>query len=152
MTEALQAGLEALIARQEIADLRARYFRLTDEKDWAGFAALFTPNAALSFPDDAPGVRLEGRETIAEIVAKSLFDVVTVHHGHTGEVRLTAEDAAEGVWAMEDRLWFGSASPQPGVCLHGYGHYHDRYVRRDGAWLFQEVVLRRLRVDRWSAG
>jgi hypothetical protein len=143
--------LERLLARQEIAELRARYFRCTDTKDWTGFAALFAPDAALSFPDDAPDVRLEGREVIVQAVASALTDVVTVHHGHMGEISFTAPDAAHGLWAMEDKLWFGPASPQPGMRLHGYGHYHDRYTRQGGVWLFQEVVLRRLRVDRWLA-
>lgn len=31
--------------------------------------------------------------------------------------------------------------------LHGWGHYHETYERRDGEWLFTRRALRRIRVE-----
>jgi hypothetical protein len=142
------AGLDRMMALEEIQVLRARYYRYIDTKDWASFAALFAAAAEMSFPDDVPGLILRGPREIADVVSASLADVCSVHHGHMGEISFVASDRAIGIWAMEDRLWFGPRSPQPHVRLHGYGHYHDDYVCVDGAWLFARVVLRRLRVAR----
>ncbi len=151
MTAPAMTDLERILAIEEIRVLRARYFRGVDGKDWAGFRALFAPDAELSFPDDVPGLVLRGAAGIAEAVAGSLADVCSVHHGHMGEISVHGADRGSGIWAMEDLLWFGAKSSAPGLRLHGYGHYHDEYVRAEGGWLFARVVLRRLRVDRWEA-
>ena len=142
-------NLQRLLATEDIRLLRARYLRCVDTKDWAGFGALFTPHAELSFPDDVPGQVLRGA-AIGAAVAASLADVCSVHHGHMGEILVHGADRGSGIWAMEDLLWFGAESAVPGLRLHGYGHYHDEYVRAEGGWLFTRVVLRRLRVDRWE--
>ena len=141
-------GLDRMIALEEIRSLRARYFRHIDTRDWASFATLFAVGAEMSFPDDVPGLMLRGPREIADTVSVSLADVCSVHHGHMGEISFVAADRAIGIWAMEDRLWFGPQSSQPHTRLHGYGHYHDEYVCVDGAWLFARVVLRRLRVGK----
>jgi 3-phenylpropionate/cinnamic acid dioxygenase small subunit len=44
--------LQELIAREQIRDVKARYCRLLDTKDWDGFAALFTEDAILDVSDD----------------------------------------------------------------------------------------------------
>ena len=38
---------EQLLAIEEIKQLKARYFRSMDTKDWEGFASVFAPNAVL---------------------------------------------------------------------------------------------------------
>jgi len=63
------------------------------------------------------------------------------------EIGFDGTDEAHGVWAMQDELFFDDAAASPIAYLHGYGHYHERYVRIDGAWKFRSVELRRLRVD-----
>ncbi len=74
-------------------------------------------------------------------------NVTTVHHGHTPEIEIISRDEATGIWAMEDKLWVQPASVLPFVFMHGYGHYHKRYVRLADGWRIQEIRLVRLRVD-----
>jgi hypothetical protein len=31
--------------------------------------------------------------------------------------------------------------------MHGYGHYHARFVKTDGAWYIAELEQTRLRLD-----
>jgi hypothetical protein len=31
--------------------------------------------------------------------------------------------------------------------MHGWGHYHETYVKGDGGWRIQTLTLTRLRVD-----
>ena len=78
---------------------------------------------------------------IAAIVS-TIGDVVTVHHGHMPEIELTSPTTATGVWAMEDMLRWPD-----GTEMHGYGHYHETYVKVDGAWRIASCTLTRLRAD-----
>ena len=57
---------------------------------------------------------------------------------HTPEIELTSATTARGIWALQDVVRFG-----PGVTLVGYGHYHETYEKRDGAWRIKSLHLTR---------
>ena len=40
----IEAAVERLVAIEDIKQLKARYFRLMDQKNWDGFEKLFTPD------------------------------------------------------------------------------------------------------------
>ena len=138
--------LQHLLDIEEIKQLKARYFRLMDTKDWAGFTALFTDDAVL----DADGTVQHGPDVILAFLPTILDGVVTTHHGHMPEITITGPDSATGIWAMFDYLTFPGDGPPKG--LQGYGHYHEEYRRVDGSWRIQHVVLSRLRVDPLAGG
>ncbi|WP_242007994.1 nuclear transport factor 2 family protein [Sphingomonas ginsenosidivorax] len=125
---------------QAIAELKARYCRLLDTRDWTGYAALFSADAVLDTTGSG-GPRIEGREAAVAMVRASLDDAVTVHQVHSPEIMVDG-DVATAVWAMSDRLRWTN-----GRRLDGAGHYHERYVRRGGSWLIAETRLTRLFVD-----
>jgi hypothetical protein len=75
-------------------------------------------------------------------VSGILESVVTVHHGHMPELRLTSPTTATGVWAMEDELWWPEGSPIRH--LHGYGHYHETYAKTPAGWRISSMRLTRL--------
>lgn len=140
--------LQTLLAIEDIKQLKARYFRCMDSKDWTGFEAVFADDATLDLSDEAngPGEKMiHGATEIAAFVRSAVGDVETVHHGHTPEIALLSEDSASGVWAMEDMLRW----PPGGQfkSLHGYGHYHETYERKDGRWTIKTTRLTRLRLD-----
>lgn len=130
---------------EEIRQLKARYFRCVDTKDWSGLAVLFTPDATMFFPEsqDAPVSAADG---IAFIVG-ALECGVSVHHGHMDEIELTSPTSARGIWAMVDRLfWDDGAAGTLGLAgLCGYGHYHEEYRKPAGRWLIHSFRLSRLR-------
>lgn len=132
-----------VIAIAEISRLKARYFRFVDTKQWADLTALFTPDATLFFPEaqDAP----LPRDAAIAMIAKALEGGISVHHGHMPDIEIVSADRAHG-WAMEDRLFWPSDRPSVlGLeTLHGYGHYHEDYVRRDGRWLIERLKVTRL--------
>ena len=70
---------------------------------------------------------------------------MTVHHGHMPEITVHSPSEATGVWAMEDLLRWPEEAPLGS--MHGFGHYHERYVRLDGAWHIAHLRLSRLRRD-----
>ncbi len=138
---------ERLAAIEEIKQLKARYFRCMDTKDWDGFTAVFAPNARMDVSgemSDGSGVTTGNRE-IAAFVRGSIDHVTTVHHGHTPEIDVRSPTNAAGVWAMEDHLWWPEGSPI--TTMHGYGHYHEAYEKQQGRWLITSTTLTRLRTD-----
>ena len=143
--------LERLSIIDAIRQLKARYFRSLDSKDWAAYERVFTPDLVADMRD-ANGQRDEsqltrGAATYVANLAPLLQDVITVHHGHSPEIEVISDSEATGIWAMEDKLWPGEASPLPFGHLHGYGHYHERYVLWEGAWRISEIRLTRLHVE-----
>jgi hypothetical protein len=142
--------LERLMAIEEIKQLKARYFRCMDTKDWEGFAGVFAPDAAMDVSGDMPkegdhdGIT-RGNNEIAAFVRSAVDDVVTVHHGHMPEIEITSSTTATGLWAMEDKLRWPEGSPIK--IMHGYGHYHETYTKVDGHWRIATTRLSRLRID-----
>ena len=132
---------DALAAIDQIKQLKARYFRLMDTKQWELMRAVFAKDARLL--DEESNTGWTGRDAIMAGLAKLLAAPTrTVHHGHMPEIELISENEARGVWAMND--WVD----MPAVTLDGWGHYHERYVFEDGAWRIADERISRLRVVR----
>lgn len=143
-----ELNAEGLVEIELIKQLKARYFRLLDTKDWAEFPGLFTGAAELDVSEDAGEAGLvSGREQIAAFVERAVDGAQTVHHGHMPEITLHGPDSAQGVWAMFDCVEFAN-----GAGLRGFGHYRERYEREDGVWRIASLRLTRLRVERFEAG
>ena len=125
----------------EICNLKARYCRCLDTKDWAGYAAVFADDAVLD-TSPAGGLRIEGRDELVAYVRSSIGeDTFTAHHIHAPEIVIDG-DTATGIWAMQDRnIW------PSGRKLLGFGHYHERYVRKQGAWKIAKSKLTRINVE-----
>jgi len=83
-----------------------------------------------------------GREAIVAGVSANLRGAWTCHHGHMPEIELQGEHRATGIWAMSDIV------DHPRYLLHGWGHYHEEYVKQSGGWRIQRLELTRLREDR----
>lgn len=124
-----------------IKQLKARYCRYLDTKDWVAWRGLFTDDF-LSDTAESGGKMIEGADEFVAFTRKSLRNQATVHQVHAPEIELTSATTARGVWALEDVVRFG-----PGVNLRGYGHYHETYEKFDGQWRIKSSKLTRLRVD-----
>jgi hypothetical protein len=142
--------VEHLMATEEIKQLKARYFRCMDTKDWAGFEQVFATDAVMDMSSEmrdqtTRGGITRGAAQIAAMVRAVVGPVVTVHHGHMPEIDITSPTTASAVWAMEDKLrWPEGSSVR---AMHGYGHYHETYERTDEGWRIKTITLTRLRVD-----
>jgi hypothetical protein len=139
----MEAGDE-LVAIEAIKQLKARYFRSMDIKDWKGMRAVFADSARIALPDDDGSVH-DDIDAFMVMLEDRLGDVTTVHHGHMPEITLTTPTTATGIWAMEDLLRWPDGGPFRQ--LHGFGHYHETYENIDGDWLIGTLTLTRLRVD-----
>lgn len=158
--------IEQILAIEEIKRLKARYFRCLDTRDWAGYLAVFTPDATIDtseafVPKDHMGapIIIDGvvppapnpafrSPDIVKFVAElreTLAGVSTVHHGHMPEIELTSPTTAVGIWSMEDMLRWPKGSAMRD--MHGFGHYRETYQRLPVGWRIKTLKLTRLRVD-----
>ena len=126
---------------EAIKQLKARYFRTMDTKDWAAMRQVFTDDVVMDTTDSGGGV-IAGADEFIAFLRDVLAGNVTVHHGHMPEIELTSPSTATGIWAMEDLIRWAD-----GTELRGYGHYHEEYRREGGAWRIARCRLERLRVD-----
>ena len=124
-----------------IHNLKARYCRLLDTKDWAGWRALFTDDFVLD-TSPAGGQKIEGGDMAVAYVRSSITDdTITTHQVHTPEIELVGAEAT-AIWAMQDRnIW------PNGRTLIGYGHYTEHYQRVNGEWKISSSQLSRLNVE-----
>ncbi|MFC4595720.1 nuclear transport factor 2 family protein [Sphingobium tyrosinilyticum] len=131
---------------EAIKQLKARYFRLLDRKDWAGWTEVWEQEIEHEMPADGTSFR-GAREDFVAFVARALTGIVTVHHGQTPEIKLTSPTSATGIWAFVDRLKAGPDA-QPGISeFTGFGHYHESYVKSDAGWRIKTQRVTRLRMD-----
>ena len=75
---------------EAIKQLKARYFRTMDTKDWAGMRQVFTDDVVMDTTDSGGGV-VNGADAFVAFLQETLAGAVTVHHGHMPEVRLTSQ-------------------------------------------------------------
>jgi hypothetical protein len=130
---------------EAIKQLKARYCRTMDTKDWVGMRQVFTDDVTIDTVE-AGGNVMTGADDFLSYLVGAIGPVLTVHQCHTPEIELTSPISAKGIWAMEDLL----RSPD-GSEFHGYGHYHETYAALEGAWRISSLKLTRLRSDSIAA-
>ncbi len=139
--------VERLIALEEIKQVKARYFRCMDTKDWAAFEAVFAPDAMADYSSegDAKEWSATGAANIVALVRKVVGSAISVHHGHMAEVEVISPTSARGIFAMEDLIWWPEGSRRK--TLHGWGHYHETFEKHGTKWVIKALRLTRLRVE-----
>lgn len=149
--------LTRLAAIEDIKQLKYRYFRCVDFKDWELIATVFHEDfvgdfrGAASDPDtgfnpvpDATSEVLHGRAATVASFAAAGDHFSSVHHGHNPEIEITSPTTAKGIWALFDTLRFREG---PLAEFQAYGHYHETYEKVGGDWQIKTSRLTRLRVD-----
>ena len=143
--------LQRLVEIEAIKQLKARYQRAVDTKDWELIRSVLAPNARSIYSDGK--YAYEGRDAIVEFLSNPRglgnADIASMHHAHAPEIEITSETTASGKWYLED--FVVSALPSDGAphgtVLHGTGIYLDEYVKIDGAWLIQQTGYERIFED-----
>ena len=137
--------VQQLVDREAIKELKARYFRFIDTKQWDDFRDLFTDDCTHWLPEESPVPFMTNDDYFA-MTRELLTPGVTVHHGHMSELTFVSETEAEGIWAMEDLVQV--APPSGRISIHGFGHYVETYRKGDdGRWRISSKRNTRLRVD-----
>lgn len=157
-------SLDDLLAIREIEQLKHRYLRCLDQKEWDELATCFTDDATARYGGGA--VELEGRDAIMGFLTESMGStgMLTSHRCGQPEIELGDDrTTATGTWALEDVV----IHQDFGITIHGAAFYGDRYRRVGDAWLiehtgydrtYEEVWPRtsieglRITADRWATG
>jgi hypothetical protein len=128
---------------ESIKQLKARYCRYLDTKEWSAWRGIFTDDF-VSDTAEAGGQIIVGADEFVAYIHKTLGKASrpTVHQVHAPEIELMSATTARGVWALEDVVRLA-----PGLNLKGYGHYHETYEKVDGKWCIKTSKLTRLRED-----
>lgn len=131
--------LERLMEIERIKQLKYRYFRHLDLKEWDALEALFTADATSSYGDGK--FAYSGREKIMEFLRGALGrpTILTAHHGHHPEIELTGPETARGTWALGDQV----IDLEHGFVLRGAAFYEDEYRKESGEWRLAATGYRR---------
>jgi SnoaL-like protein len=145
--DAQMSAVDRLVAIEDIKQLKARYFRCLDQKDWDCWRAVF----ASDFID---GTRKEGMDGMfRHLHENGLYDrVKSVHHGEMPEITILSPTTARGIWAGGSEIFFplgqhfettGKEAVEQGKSHHFYTFYYETYVKQDGQWKIHTM-------DDWS--
>jgi hypothetical protein len=133
---------------EEIRQLKSRYFRLMDTKNFDDWSSCFTadvkaryegaPRFSASMPTD---IQIQGRGALLDGVRSLLENAVSTHQGFMPELEMLDGKTASGIWAMYDRVLL------PSCDFRGWGHYHEEYVKESLGWKIKSIHLTRLHVE-----
>jgi hypothetical protein len=129
-----------LVTLREIEELKYRYMRTLDCKDWDAFAEVFEPEATASYGE---GLEFGSAAEIVAFMRESLRpDIITVHQVHHPEITLSPSGGtASGTWMLMDRVIAVSHR----LLVEGAAMYRDEYRRGpDGAWRIARTGYERI--------
>jgi uncharacterized protein (TIGR02246 family) len=116
--------------------LAMNYARTVDRGDGPGFAALFTPDAAV----EGPGFKVQGYDQLAGNpgMLKQMYQS-TMHTVLNHTATVTGDTATGETYCIAYHV----NRPENGVTtrLDWAIRYQDKYVRRDGTWLYAHRQL-----------
>jgi hypothetical protein len=133
-----------------IHQLKARYCRFIDTKQWDLLASVFTQDARFEGLGSAPtGATVE---MFVTGISTRFANVVSIHHCHMPEINFLGLDRARGIWAMMDYVEWAEGAGGPHEAqgfrgFTGYGHYEEAYHRTADGWRIAFLRLTRLRID-----
>ena len=127
---------------EAIKQLKYRYLRSLDLKQWDEFASLFLPEATGSYAE----LRFGSRDELVGYMRENLpAGRITFHQAHHPEVEVSG-DRATARWYLHDKVFV----PEHDVAIEGAAIYEDRLVRTADGWRFAHVGYRRTFEASWT--
>ena len=118
-----------------ISQLKYRYLRTLDTKDWGAFADCFLPDAT----GDYNGLRFADRDALVCYMREQLGEgLLTLHQVHHPEIEVDG-DSATATWYLQDKV----IVPAFSFLLEGAAFYTDRYRRTSDGWRVAHTGYRR---------
>ncbi len=127
---------------EQVKQLKYRYLRTLDLKQWDEFEALFMPEATGSYAE----LQFADRDALVGYMRENLTaDLITFHQAHHPEIDV-AGDRATARWYLHDKVFV----PAYDVAIEGAAFYEDTMVRTPDGWLFSHVGYRRTFEASWK--
>jgi hypothetical protein len=154
--------VEQLLAIEEIKQLKHRYLRHMDAKEWDHFADLLLPDVEFFFgvPDEQfwpdtvertpEGWVQVARDELVAWASAGAAGSTTVHHAHMPDITIDGPDRAHATWSLTDVTRF-DADPS-GRWYRGYGGYEEEYRRTPDGWRISRSVFFRWSIDPFDTG
>jgi len=149
---------DRLLAIEEIHQLKARYMRCMDTKDWVCWEGVFAPD----FYFKAGSLEWHSaKQMVQSTHLTGLFDrVKTVSHAYTPEIEILSPTTAKGTWAVDFLHYWprgtgtvkGGEIAAPGTWNHTDAYYHDTYVKIGGKWFIQSEEIHSIRETEGTLG
>lgn len=118
-----------------ISQLKYRYLRTLDTKQWDDFAACFVPEAT----GDYNGLVFADRSALVAYMRENLGEgLLTMHQVHHPEITVDGDEASAR-WYLQDKV----IVPAFSFLLEGAAFYDDRYVRTPDGWRVSHTGYRR---------
>ena len=124
---------------EAIKQLKARYFRALDSKDWSLMRTCLHADCIALY--DGGKYSFEGRDAIVDFFQQFMSspELIFMHHGHTPEITAINDQQAKGIWYLNDKV----INLGNNTTLEGAGFYHDEYRYTDGQWLIAKTGYER---------
>lgn len=144
-------GIINIESYKAIQEVKSKYCRLMDTKQWQDWGKLFAEDIYMDVSDDVTSDLgnpiVVGRDAVVALVSGMVGNAITVHQVHSPEIDFSSDSTADVIWAMSDVVVWpeGVTPPDPTIqSLEGYGHYHEIYKCIDGEWKIAKLKLTRL--------
>ena len=132
-----------LTSIEEIRQLKYRYFRTLDLKQWDEFGDCLAEDVVARYGTQAMGepLHFDNRAAVVAYMSDNLGPgIVTVHIANHPEIEVDG-DTATGSWGFEDTV----IVPDFKVQVRGGGYYRDTYRRDpDGRWRIASTGYERI--------
>lgn len=126
----------------EITQLKYRYLRALDTKDWAEFATCFVAESTA----DYHGLVFDDAASLVDYMRTNLTEgMLSLHQAHHPEITVEG-DTATGHWYLQDKVIIAAMR----FVLEGAALYEDRYVRTSDGWRIAHTGYRRTFEQRYS--
>ena len=120
---------------EAIKQLKYRYLRTLDTKQWADFEACFLPVATA----DYNGLVFDDRDALVTFMRENMGpSMLTLHQVHHPEIAVDG-DTATARWYLQDKVIIEEFR----FMLEGAAFYEDRYRRTPQGWLVEHTGYRR---------
>jgi hypothetical protein len=115
----------------EIKQVKYRYLRALDTKDWDEFTDTLTEDVTGDYgPSVGAELHFTDRKTLVDFMRTSLGPEIITEHRVTHPEITQDGDEASATWYLQDRV----IAPDFNFMLIGAAFYHDRYRRASDGW------------------
>jgi hypothetical protein len=131
---------------EAIKQVKYRYLRFIDCKQWTELRDVFTEDVTVTY--DKGRYSADGLDAVIGFLLGTLerTDVASMHQVHCPELEITSSTTAKGVWYFHDHVVNpGEVSGgMPGhSILQGAGFYEDVYIKIAGEWKIKHTGYER---------
>ena len=132
-----------LASIEEIRQLKYRYFRTLDMKEWDAFGDCLAEDVVARYGTQAMDkpLHFDNRKDVVEFMSGNLgTSIISIHIASHPEIAVDG-DSATGSWGFEDTV----IVPDFKVMIRGGGYYKDEYRKDpDGKWRISATKYERI--------